>query len=93
MFWLRTDKSGIGDFEFGKLLAGISGMAAFALLASVQLWRAGICIPNMKFFAFEVGVPGLALYFAVYVNLVRLRRKLKSVLAQGGGAPATPTGD
>ena len=77
MTWLHNDKSGANHFEIGKLLAGVSGMAAFALLASVQLWRAGICIPNCKFFALELGVPGLGLYLAMVVVLLRLRGKLK----------------
>jgi len=77
MTWQRTKESQSDPFRISKLLAGISGMAIFSLGASIALWRAGIYIPNLKFSALLFGVPCLGLYFAMVVNLMRLRNKLK----------------
>ena len=85
MTWLRTSKDELERSPIGKLIAGISGMAIFELGASIALWRASVCIPNLRFSALLFGVPCLGLYVAMMVNLVRLRKKL---IGQGGGRVA-----
>ena len=81
MTWRHTKDVGVARFQVGKLIAGISGMAVFALGASIALWRASVCIPDLKFSSVLFGVPCIGLYVAMIVNLVRLRRKLKSLLS------------
>jgi hypothetical protein len=69
-----TEEGGFVHRQMNKLLAIISGMAVFALLTLVPLWRGCIYSPNAKFSAVIYALPALGFYFAAIVVITRLKK-------------------
>jgi hypothetical protein len=80
----HTNEFQDASFPTGKVLAGISGMMIFATCAFVALWKAGICIPNLRFSAILFGAPCIGLYLALVTNFVRLQNKQKTTVKNHG---------
>jgi hypothetical protein len=72
-----TDGIQMAQRYINKLLAGVLGVAVFAIGASVALWRAGTYIPNLKFSSLLFGLPSVGFSVATVVLLFRLRASLK----------------
>jgi hypothetical protein len=68
-----------GEFvrrEMNKLLTAVSGIAIFAFLTVLPLWRGCLYSPNAKFSAVIYSLPGLGLYVATVVVIARLKKRL-----------------
>lgn len=74
--------------EMNKLMAAVSGIAIFAFLTVLPLWRGCIYSPNAKFSAVIYSLPGLGLYVATIVVIARIRKRLEG---SEPGQPSVPS--
>jgi hypothetical protein len=86
----HIELSQIDRLRINKVVTDITGIASFALAASILLWRGGICIPDQRIYAVIFGAACRGLYFAVIVSLLRLRRKQLAAPPRGSDCSEGP---